>query len=109
MRGRSRHRQVRAEMALRHQEDHPKEQCRQTDTPCFATHVPDKTKLRTDWLQGQAPCPSALRPSEQVPWQLGVAPGKEHVGQVQWAGTSKYGRALHQAAKALARRVGGRR
>src|SRR6266699_5457724 len=59
MRGRSRHRQVRAEMALRHQEDHPKEQCRQTDTPCFATHVPDKTKLRTDWLQGQAPCPSA--------------------------------------------------
>src|SRR5437773_9306256 len=93
MRGRSRHRQVRAEMALRHQEDHPKEQCRQTDTPCFATHVPDKTKLRTDWLQGQAPCPSALRPLRASALAAWCSARQGACGQVQWAGTSKYGRA----------------
>src|SRR5207244_13235812 len=55
-------------MALRHPEDQHNEQCRPTDTPCFATHVPDKTKLRTDWLQGKAPCPSApgLRQSRVI-------------------------------------------
>ncbi len=42
-------------MELRPQEDHPKEQGHQADARCLATHVLGKTKVRTDWLHGQAP------------------------------------------------------
>ena len=51
-------------MELRPQEDNPQEQRHYTDTACFATHVPNKTKLKLDWLQGQArPCRSSSSPA----------------------------------------------
>ena len=46
-------------MELRPQEDNPQEQRHYTDTACIATHVPNKTKLKLDWLQG----PPFLRPA----------------------------------------------
>jgi hypothetical protein len=41
-------------MELRPEEDDSQEQRHYPDTICPATHVLNKTKLMTDWLQGQA-------------------------------------------------------
>src|SRR5215831_3006048 len=61
VRSRRRRGQVRAEMELRPQEDNSEKQRHNADTSSFATHLLIKTKLRTDWLQGQVRrCPPVL-------------------------------------------------
>lgn len=60
MRGRSGNRHVRAEMELRPQEDDPQEQGHKTYTLSAARHVFIKTKLKTDWLQGQVGHPGEV-------------------------------------------------
>lgn len=61
MRGRSGNRHVRAEMELRSQENDPQEQGHKTHTLSAARHVLTKTKLKTDWLQGQVNYPAEVR------------------------------------------------
>jgi hypothetical protein len=47
-------RQVRAEVELRGQERDAEEERQRAETQCFAGHVYGKTKVRQDWLRGQA-------------------------------------------------------
>src|SRR5262249_11871677 len=49
-----RRRHVCAEMELRPHEDNREEQRQKADPLCSVVHVLTKTKLRADWLQGQA-------------------------------------------------------
>lgn len=60
MRGRSGSRHVRAEMELRSEEDDPQEQGHKTYTLSATRHVLTKTKLKTDWLQGQVNYPAEV-------------------------------------------------
>lgn len=61
MRGGGRGRQIRTKMELRTQEDNPEEQRRNADALRVGLHVLSKTKLRREWLQGQAQLVAACR------------------------------------------------
>ena len=47
-------RQVGAKVELRPKKDTPEEQRQNADMPSLGLHVLTKTKLRLEWLQGQA-------------------------------------------------------
>jgi len=55
-------RQVGAKMELRREKYDPEEQRQNADSRCLAGHVLTKTKLRQEWLRGQAPPAPGVSP-----------------------------------------------